>query len=266
MNNSLTLQSCQEYIKNIDNSNIISTKWKCSQNQAVFQTQNYFYKIYKNSYMEDFFIYIRQQLGKIYRQKYNIQWQIVLIKTPDSIFQIQKREKLKIASKDIISMQQLIKNWGNILKQLQKRLKLDLICKQLRQYQNFKDISQLLLIRDCANNYNDYAILQNGQIILLDDTSFFIAMINEKGQWLYKHNQMIQCLTKYGNRVFTMNKYVNDINHDIRHLNDKINKWNLYNFDYYNKKINKATLVNMRDKIIQNNIKILNNIKNIEYK
>ena len=203
-------------------------KWKDIDNQLVLQTQNYFYKFYNIYKTQQFFANIRIQLTKIYRQIYNLDWQIMTVQDNNIIYQILKKQKLKPITEKDMSLEEMLLNWKKTLLILQNNILLPNICKQLQQYEELNDIYQLKLVRECILKYADYGLTKNGNVILLDDTDWIIAMINKNKQWLKKQFNIYKILTKWGERVFApINIDWNNIKHFSEYSRDQ--RWILYN-------------------------------------
>ena len=74
------IQSYINMIKNIQLSDQISLiKWKNENNQVLIQTKNFYYKIYQYDNIKLFDSYVRFELSKIYKEKFNIIWDIYSI-------------------------------------------------------------------------------------------------------------------------------------------------------------------------------------------
>ena len=176
-----TFQQFIGIIESFDETNATNwIKWKNSiPNQVVIETSNYFYKIYQTKTNDDMFIrYIRHALAKLY-QSYGVYWKIVDINQGDFIYQIEQREKLQVCSPDLLTYNELLLNWKVIADQLEQEMRLSYVTDQINEIDH---ICQLKLIRDCINKYEDFGI-KNGQVFLLDDSDWFLAPIDENGDW-----------------------------------------------------------------------------------
>ena len=104
-----------------------NVKFKSHDNQVVINSPEYFYKIYmKNSQLDAFTKLVRQALGEIYEEEYDLHWK-VLERTDDNVtLQIEEREKVEpVRSFLKMGVPRSIKQLKNLYKdnvKFQKRL------------------------------------------------------------------------------------------------------------------------------------------------
>lgn len=185
-------------VKQLDDGNISTdlwTKWKNYANQIVIETPNYFFKIYNDSsFSAEYLAHIREKLGEIYRNEYNLLWDVKTIYYDNKLYQIERREKLQVCNPNMMSIEDLFLNYNNVLKKLEKKLLLPQITKQIKN--KVKNISQIKLIRECIPKYEDYAI-KNGNIILLDDADWFLSFVDEEGNVLTIPNTYFEVISSF---------------------------------------------------------------------
>lgn len=224
-----------------------NVKFKSHDNQVVINSPEYFYKIYlKNSELDAFTKLIRQALGEIYRDEYNLHWEIHE-KTIDHItMQVEEREKVQVCEN--IKEEILLDALNDIIKKIEKK------------FNNFEFIKQYLkthlpiiytrydihLIRDCIVKNLDYGITKDNKIILLDDADWKLVFVEKKNSELSFVN-IPTILLEYNNQQFYFCRYETD--DDIKGLvyNDNGHRssyefW-LFgtNFDYIFKEVPRVT-------------------------
>lgn len=251
-------ESFIDYVKRIDESTPdIWVKWKNSCSQVVIETPKYFYKIYQNTgAFSDFNTLIREKLGEIYRNEYGLYWNIITVRKENVIYQIEQREKLKVCMESDISYDDLMIKWGIILNKLEKQLSLPLVARQLKD--KIKKLDKIKLIRDCVNKYEDYAITNNKDIILLDDADFFLAMVDNEGNWISSKFNSYEIITPQGYKKFVPCDYYEILENETELLNlinmDE-NKWMISKEMYGEKDLKE--FVNKSEEIVSDNIKVL---------
>lgn len=241
-----------------------ATKWKTfdQNNQVVIRDKDVYYKIYCTDMVGGYFANIvRDQLAKIYREKYNIQWDVQTIKVDNLFYQIQKRQPLLVATHTMISYDELFDNWGIIHRELEDALSLDKIAQQLREVDS--RIAHVKLVRDCFNKFEDYAI-HNNSVVLLDDADWFLACVDKDGNWLklpwfyqnviFNNSEMLFApIDFYNKQTHSLNTHLGSVGHDI-------DMWMLFpsvrKHDY---KQVKQQVLDMRKKMLADNIKHLCN-------
>lgn len=155
-----------------------------------------------------------------------------------------------------ISYDDLMIKWGIILNKLEKQLSLPLVARQLKD--KIKKLDKIKLIRGCINKYEDYAITNNKDIILLDDADFFLAMVDNEGNWISSKFNSYEIITPQGYKKFVPCDY-----YEI--LEDEIELLNLINMDENKWMISKEMngekdlkeFVNKAEEIVSDNIKVL---------
>ena len=257
-----------DQIKELEDSEDINhwVKWKYYDNQVVLQTRNFFFKIYKNDLLCGKFITtLRKELSKIYT-RLGIQWDIY-IKKLDAYYQVERREKLNVCNEEF-DFKSIIIKWNSIHKELEKKLGLDLILKQLHMRGEFLNVHELRLVRDCINKPEDYGIKDNN-IVLLDDSDFFIAPVDKNGKWISVQFNSYDIDSIFGDAVFAPQDMFDIIKDDdlLEYSSTKVNKWFL--FDKYYTNQNSQIMKDLRTKreeIIADNIEFMSNLNLIEKK
>lgn len=257
-----------DQIKELDDSEDINhwVKWKSYDNQVVLQTRNFFFKIYKNDLLcGKFLTILRKELSKIYN-RLGIKWDIY-IKKLDAYYQVERREKLNVCNEEF-DFKSIIIKWNSIHKELEKKLGLDLILKQLHMRGEFLNVHELRLVRDCINKPEDYGIKDNN-IVLLDDSDFFIAPIDKNGKWISVQFNSYNIDSIFGDAVFAPQDMFDIIKDDdlLEYSSTKVNKWFL--FDKYYTNQNSQIMKDLRTKreeMIADNIEFMSNLNLIEKK
>lgn len=232
-------------------------KWKSPQGQVVIQTPQYYYKLYEKQHQADpFYFFIRKQLAQIYTEM-GIHWEIQTITGEDgSEVQIEQREKLEVITEaSNIPFSQILLQWQITLNKLEDKCGLKQLTKQLKL--QIPQLHKIKLIRDCINKYEDYAI-KDDQIYLLDDADWFLAMIDEEGNWIeLPYNIYTDLITVVGNAaLYPLNASHANHNKQITHLDESIKKWCLIPTDNTPICTRKA-LQDARSTMIEQNIKLL---------
>lgn len=260
-NSSYTFNQFIDLIRKLDNdtSPDIWTKWKNYANQVVIETPHYFYKIYQSDVgVGSFYALIREKLAEIYRDEFHIHWDVKTIYKDDYIYQFEQREKLQVCDESVISFDDLMINWSKTLQLLEDKLILPKIAAQLKD--KIPQLDSLKLVRDCVNKFEDYAITKDGNIVLLDDSDWFIGIIDEDNDWISSQFNAYPILTKEGERLFAPQKYLEKLKYGtlINCTGDMMNKWTII---YMNKTTDeKKTILdfcNDRERMISENIKVL---------
>lgn len=232
-------------------------KWKSPDHQVVIQTPQYYYKLYEMVTDNDVFYFsVREQLADIYKQRYGIHWEIKTITDGNTQIQIEQREKLEvITDKSNIGFQQILLQWQDILEELEEKLLLPQLTRQMQEY--IPNLDKIKLIRDCINKYPDYAIKDN-HIILLDDADWFLALIDKEGNWLeVEYNIYPDLVTIIGDALLIpCVEGATDDRKRIQYEHNKIRKWTLVPSDRVNL-TPKSALQDVRTTMIENNIKLL---------
>lgn len=257
-----------DQIKELDDSEDINhwVKWKSYDNQVVLQTRNFFFKIYKNDLLcGKFLTILRKELIKIYN-RLGIKWDIY-IKKLDAYYQVERREKLNVCNEEF-DFKSIIIKWNSIHKELEKKLGLDLILKQLHMRGEFLNVHELRLVRDCINKPEDYGIKDNN-IVLLDDSDFFIAPVDKNGKWISVQFNSYDIDSIFGDAVFAPQDMFDIIKDDdlLEYSSTKVNKWFL--FDKYYTNQNSQIMKDLRTKreeMIADNIEFMSNLNLIEKK
>lgn len=187
-----------------------NVKFKSHDNQVVINSPEYFYKIYmKNSQLDAFTKLVRQTLGEIYEEEYDLHWK-VLERTDDNVtLQIEEREKVEVCQG--YSETKLLEVLNDIIKKIETK------------FDNFNFIKQYLkkhlpiiytrydihLIRDCIIKNLDYGITKDGRIILLDDADWKLVFVDKETSELSYVN-IPTALIQYNNQDYYFCRYETD--------------------------------------------------------
>lgn len=196
-------------------------KWKDYSNQVVIETERYFYKLYKMPADSGWFIAeARAILGELYRAR-GVHWEVTTIVDGSDIYQLEQREKLRVCD-STMDYGDILLSWNGIQQELEERMQLGLLTSQLKQH--FPGLSCVKLIRDCANKFEDYAI-KDGQVYLLDDADWFLALVDKDGNWQSGMFDAYELEYPEG-CFFTAWDYYDRIENN--ELNVDINRWMVY--------------------------------------
>lgn len=163
-------ESVVAWLETLEGKNV---KWKHSanSNQVIFKTDSYYYKVYAFNEVDDFNSLIRHAFAEVYRS-YGIDWEIVTVQTDKCFLDIERREVLEVCTE---WYDDILLNYSNTLKLVEKKLCFDDILKQIKK--QYKYVSKLKLVRNCVNKPVDYAIYKD-KVILLDDADWFLYMLD----------------------------------------------------------------------------------------
>lgn len=132
----------------------------------------------------------------------------------------------------------------------------------------FLNVHELRLVRDCINKPEDYGIKDNN-IVLLDDSDFFIAPVDKNGKWISVQFNSYDIDSIFGDAVFAPQDMFDIIKDDdlLEYSSTKVNKWFL--FDKYYTNQNSQIMKDLRTKreeMIADNIEFMSNLNLIEKK
>jgi len=232
-------------------------KIKNHEHQVVIETNDYFYKVYEDKMDAGLYkLEIRQRLAKIY-QSYGIHWILKSFEKDNMIYTVEEREKLPLCGKEI-SCKELLLGWKKTLDILEKELRLKNIVYEIKDmYPNWKNFKEIKLIRDCVNKLDDYAYGHNGEIILLDDSDWFLTLIDNDSNRIFIKNFKMDVTTTIGTMTLAMN--VDEMKDIFMYSNSNVSNYFLFDCSKTNKEsFNK--LVNYKEEMIDNNIKLLSGI------
>lgn len=256
---SITFDKFLDLIKQLDNNTSLNlwTKWKNYANQVVIETPNYYFKLYEDDYLcGSFWSAIRVALGEIYTDNFNILWDVSIIKQNGKIYTLEKRQKLTVCMPNSISYADLLLNWSNTLKKLENKLLLPEICQQLQPY--IPELVELKIIRNCINKYADYAITKDNNIILLDDSDWFIAMVDKNGKWLESKFKGYNIISSFGETIFAPEGYLDE--GSVTKHEELANKWQIYIENINTNKL-EGILFDQREQMLKDNISLIFNQK-----
>ena len=241
-----------------------AVKWKAYDNQLVLSGDRYYYKLYRKDRGSGyFFCKIREKLGEIYRNNFGIEWDVNTCVVDNMIYQIERREKLEVTDPLKITFCEIMQRWSRTLTKLERSLHLHEIVWSLPSELNIRTIK---LMRDCVNDFGDYALTKNGDVVLLDDTDWFLAPIDKNGQWKRLQYSSYDCeldgemysfvpsnWSLYGNIAFELRK------------NERHNMWTLAK-DIDHMKTDHDDIFSSREQMFNDNLSVLINpdtVKNL---
>ena len=132
----------------------------------------------------------------------------------------------------------------------------------------FLNVQELRLVRDCINKPEDYGI-KNDNIILLDDSDFFIAPIDKNGKWTPVLFNSYDVDSVFGDAIFApqdMFEIIKD-NYLLEQSSTKAHKWFLFDKYYTNQNFQiMKGLRTKREEMISENIEFISNLNLIEKK
>ena len=180
-------------------------KWKNENNQVTFESDKYYYKLYEEEiYTGKYNNEIRLKLADIYKNDYGLDWEVRTLIRDNLIYTAERREKLILCDERSMSFSEILSGWKNTLNKLENNLRLNFIAEQIREV--IPRCNKLLLLREACNKADDYALGHNGEIILLDDTDFYLVMLDNENQTIFNNNFYIDVLTTCGELTFTANR------------------------------------------------------------
>lgn len=254
-NNTKHFEQFISFIQSLDNNSSpeLWTKWKNYSNQVVIETQNYFFKIYQEDiHVGKFILRVREELAKIYRNDFGLNWEIYTVEANNSIFQIERREKLEVCTPDKVSFEEIILAWYKILLKLEENLFLDKLVPQL--IHRIPELYKIKLVRDCINKHEDYAFTKNGNIILLDDADWFLGLIDKKNNWLsIMYNVFSITLPYYEAKLVPLD--IGEIT--PTEIRNPIKRWIIIEDDILGTEKVYKDFYNIREKALSDNIKVL---------
>lgn len=254
-NNTKHFEQFISFIQSLDNNSSpeLWTKWKNYSNQVVIETQNYFFKIYQeDTHVGKFILRVREELAKIYRNDFRVNWEIYTVEANNSIFQIERREKLEVCTPDKVSFEEIILAWYKILLKLEENLFLDKLVPQL--IHRIPELYKIKLVRDCINKHEDYAFTKNGNIILLDDADWFLGLIDKKNNWLSIMYNVFNITLPYCEaKLVPLN--IGEIT--PTEIRNQIKRWTIIEDDILGTEKVYKDFYNVREKALSDNIKVL---------
>lgn len=256
---SITFDCFLDLIKQLDENSSpdLWVKWKNYANQVVIETPSYYFKLYEDDYLcGSFWSLIRSTLSEIYREQFGILWDVNVIHNDGKIYTLERRQKLPLCTPNLLSYADLLINWSYTLQELEKRLLLPEICMQIQPY--IPELAELKLIRNCINKYADYAITEQGKVVLLDDSDWFIAMVDKNGKWIKSKFRGYDIMSSLGETIFGPEGYF-EKGSTTRH-EEPFDKWQIYVENITVDKI-ETELFNQREQMLKDNIMLIANQK-----
>lgn len=258
---SVTFNQFVDIIKELDNGSSpdLWFKWKNYAHQVVIETPNYYFKIYQDLFSTgEFFAQVREAIGKVYREQYGLLWNTRHIMKDGFIYTIEQREKLQVCNPDIISYEDMFLGWAKTLKLVEKELAFPEIGEQLKD--KIDRLETIKLVRLCVNKYIDYAITKNGEIVLLDDADWFIALVDKDGDWMSSTFNAYEVLTLLGEKVFAPQEYYT-LKLRVDSVSKPMDKWMIFSKRKDTTKDNINNLISKREQMLTDNIKMLSTEK-----
>lgn len=229
---------------------------------VVVQSDDYYYKIYENSIeLGSFYSLIRRKLAEIYEKVYGINWKIFETVRNDKIYQIQQRSKLVECTEKDLSFEDLLLSWRKTQLLLEKSLGFSYILDQISENYisngNTKPF-KLKIMREAINKYEDYAFAPNGEVLLLDDDDWYIAVVDENGENVPGKNIAIPVDTEIGQMTFQAMRsafYANE-GAKLEDLDEMMSKWMI--FDQKDEKVDSGkSMYDKKEQMLHDNLKLL---------
>ncbi len=234
----LTIDTALDVIAELEDNSGLSkgmlVKRKDYNNQVLFESENYFYKIYESPIegAGSFVTEIRKAIAFEY-EKLGINWELFTFVRGNQRYDFERREKLRVANEDDGQFGELFLSFSNILDKVECSLEFPHILSQLHENELFRDVADLKLLRCCVNKFDDYAYFNN-QVVLLDDADFYIALVDLEGSPVRITNPRasLKIDLSYGNFVFRKLAvhYLNDGSNKLydRQFDEVVNGWFLF--------------------------------------
>lgn len=179
-------------------------KFKIIANQVVVETPEYYYKIYIDyGDQGKYLLEIRRKLAEIY-ESYGVHWKILYSYCDNRVITIEQREKLKLCDYDI-TCKQLLLIWKKTIDKLVTLLKFNDILLQLKEKSGIPElleVDKILILKESLIKPEDYAYAPNGNVILLDDTDFFLVLAKNNGELVSIKNLNLDIMTTCGKMSF----------------------------------------------------------------
>lgn len=158
-------------------------RWKNHDHQVVIKTDDCYYKIYQqpDDGAPTFNSKIREAFAAVYTQQLGIKWNIKTVQTSTGTYQVEQRQPLNVCPESH-NFTTVFADYTNILKSVESILCLDQLTEQLKKH--IPSLSSIRLVRSAYNKHDDYAYTDDNRVVLLDDSDFFLAMIDQDGQWM----------------------------------------------------------------------------------
>lgn len=229
---------------------------------VVVQSDDYYYKIYENSIeLGSFYSLIRRKLAEIYEKVYGINWKIFETVRNDKIYQIQQRSKLVECTEKDLSFEDLLLSWRKTQLLLEKSLGFSYILDQISENYisngNTKPF-KLKIMREAINKYEDYAFAPSGEVLLLDDDDWYIAVVDENGENIPGKNIAIPVDTEIGQMTFQAMRsafYANE-GAKLEDLDEMMSKWMI--FDQKDEKVDSGkSMYDKKEQMLHDNLKLL---------
>ncbi len=250
--------SCSRLLKSINSTfdnNFV--KWKDYSNQVILRDSQFYYKIYEDDICHGTFMnLIREELGRIYREDYGIEWLVETREVSGKLLNFQKRQTIPPIPKQM-SFVDVLEDWSETLFRLERKLELHKLNFYLIEDRPYLYNAKVKLIRDCINKFDDYGFY-NGRVILLDDSDWFLAVVSDKdGEVYHPDIDYINVNLMGRDWLFGHEKLFNDSESSTyKNNNTSYCKFSLFvpnkqNLEYL------SLLRSRRDVMIEDNIKIL---------
>ena len=234
--------------------------WKDNDHQVVVKGDDVFYKIYQknddNSYQ--LASHVRDIIGEIYRDQYSLKWDVQTIQTQTGYYQISERQVLNVCGTDC-SFECLYQSYKKIHNEIEKRLNLDKVAKQLRL--SIPRLKKVKLLRDVYNKQEDYGTDGSGQVFLLDDSDWILVLVSDEDQWMsipFDFYEVFINGTQFTFCPLIWDKIAKG-EESIEECNELVNKWTLIEGSISNIDLMsvKNKLQSLQSKMLNDNLNIL---------
>lgn len=158
----------------------------------VAETSDWIYK-YKEIDVHNprtfFKVIVARGFAKEY-QDLGIDWDISFVENNGRKFQVERRQKLEVLNPEDISIEEAFKASSVVRKKVEKRLEFPRLFAQIHSSEGFKSFSKLVLGLSHRNEISDFAVFGN-QVIVLGESSMFLALLDEDGEWQTTPSQRV---------------------------------------------------------------------------
>ena len=231
---------------------------KRSDNCLVVEDSSYFYKIRPRG--EDakrcFEEIVLRAFVQVY-QEFGLDWEVSAVSDGSQDFLVERRQKLEVASANNLTFEEVLANGAEIKRKVENRLEFPRLLAQLRLSGNFEHIKKITLARDCEDDFSDYAVYK-GQTIFLGTSSWFLALLNEKGSWDSNCNAAaIPVSLSYGDFFFADQRVFDPDEKAVVRLFEVVPTWWLFSAQAVNIVEARAHVAGDLEQMFSSNVELL---------
>ena len=156
---------------------------KNSNNCMVVETNDWFYKIRKQNKLEPIYAF-QQIVAKAFAKEYalmGLKWKAFEVSGPKGTFSVEKREKLRVLKPGDLPFSEVLKKSNAVKRNVETRLEFPYLTALIRADGQLKHAEKVVLVSSAENNYDDYALSSNGDVVILGTSQFFLGLVNHLG-------------------------------------------------------------------------------------